>query len=433
MKTKSMKIYRIVLCSLIFLTIILGFTYIYKSYYDRLPKSIILQAKKEQTISYDLPISGTIYHQDDKSSDEEESLAVISEVHLGQEITMVASKPENYILKTKLFGLIPLKEVNISVVDEVKLIPVGVPVGIYAKTDGLLVVDTGEFKDSQGKMCEPTKDCIYAGDYILQVDGKFLENKYDLVTYINDSEGKTLEFLIDRNGKQIVEKVTPQKNESGDYKIGIWIKDNAQGIGTLTYVTQTGEFGALGHGIIDLEIENILKVSGGNLYRAEILGIRKGKKGVPGEMTGVIFYGQNKLGEISSNYETGIYGNYDLSQTNYFYKGMQEEAYIDGVEIAYKNEINTGKAEILCTIDGKTKCYEIVIEKIYLDAENINKSMKITVTDEELLAKTGGIVQGMSGSPILQNGKIVGAVTHVLVNDPTRGYGIFIEDMVGHN
>ena len=162
------------------------------------------------------------------------------------------------------------------------------------------------------------------------------------------------------------------------------------------------------------------------------MGIKKSEKGKPGEMTGVIFYGQRPLGTIETNNETGIYGQYDLTKAEYLFKNLDNSEVTGGMEIAYKNEIKEGKAKILCTVNGETSYYDITIDKIYPNAENINKSMKITVTDKELLEITGGIVQGMSGSPIIQNEKVVGAVTHVLINNPEKGYAIFIEDMLNH-
>lgn len=432
MKTKALKIYRIVLISLVNLIIILSFFYVYKSYYDRLPGSIILEIKKEQVLSYNVPVSGTIYLSSNTDEALEVSSIAVTEVDFSEEVILFASRPQNYIIKTKLFGLIPFKSVDVSVVDEVRIIPIGVPVGIYANTDGLLVVQTGEFEDEDGTKHAPCTEVIYPGDYILKINGKSLDSKYQLVSAIEECEGKSQTLTIERDEKIFEVEVVPKENESGDYKLGIWIKDNAQGIGTLTYVTGTGQFGALGHGIIDLDIQSVLEINDGNLYKAEIMGIRKGQKGTPGEMSGVIFYGQDPLGDIEYNYETGIYGQYDLEKMDYLLKGMQDKSITEGMEIAYKNEIHTGNAQILCTINDITRFYDITIDKIFLNSENINKSMKITVTDEDLLTMTGGIVQGMSGSPIIQDGKVVGAVTHVLINDPTRGYGIFIEDMLQH-
>lgn len=432
MKTRALKIYRIVLISLVNLILILGFIILYKAYYDRLPGSIILEIKKEQVLSYNLPVSGTIYLSDNAQETVETASVAVTKVDFSEEVTLVASHPQNYVIKTKLFGVIPFKNVDISVVDEVKIIPIGVPVGVYANTDGLLVVQTGEFLDDDGTKHAPCTEVIYPGDYILEINGKKLDSKYELVSTIEECEGESQTLTIEREGEILEMEVVPKENESGEYKLGIWVKDNVQGIGTLTYVMANGQFGALGHGIIDLDIQSVLEINDGNLYKAEILGIKKGQKGIPGEMTGVIFYGQDPLGDVEYNYETGIYGQYDLDKMDYLLKGMQDKSLTEGMEIAYKNEIHTGNAELLCTINDVTKFYDITIDKIFYNADNVNKSMKITVTDEELLTITGGIVQGMSGSPIVQDGKVIGAVTHVLINNPEKGYAIFIEEMLEH-
>lgn len=433
MKEKSMFIYRIILLSLVNLILIIMCAFVYKSYYDRLPGTIILETKKEQVLSYDLPVKGQIYLSEREEFSEDVLSESVSELNFNSPITMIASKPQNYIIKTKLFGFIPFKNVDISVVDEVLVIPVGVPVGIYTNTEGLLVVQTGAFKDQNGDECEPCKKSVYAGDYILAINGVELESKYQLVSKIQECGGESQKLTIKREDKIFDVDVVPKENESGEYKLGMWVKDNAQGIGTITYITSKGQFGALGHGIVDLDIQEIIDIENGNLYRAEIMGIKKSEKGKPGEMSGVIFYGQSPLGTIEYNSDRGIFGQYDLEKSEYLFKNLKTEFAASGMEIAYKNEIKEGDASILCTISGETKYYDITIDKIYMNAQNINKSMKITVTDEELLNVTGGIVQGMSGSPIVQNGKVVGAVTHVLINNPEKGYGIFIEDMLQHN
>ena len=431
MKKNFLFFYRIGLIVITGIIVIISSVFLFQSYYDKLPGNIILEAKKEQILSYNLPISGEIFLSSKEETIETTSKA-ISEVNFNSDITLIASKPQNYIIKTKLFGLIPFKTVDVSVINEVHIIPLGVPVGIYANTDGLLVVQTGKFETENGDTCSPCEQVIFPGDYILKINGEKLENKYQLVSAIKDCEGESQTLTVARDEHIFDVRVVPRENEGGQYKLGIWVKDNAQGIGTLTYITSAGKFGALGHGIVDLDIGEIIKIESGNLYKAEIMAIKKSKKGSPGEMTGVIFYGQNSLGDITNNYETGIYGQYDLNKMDYLTKGMKENFVAEGMEIAYKNEVKEGTAKVLCTIDGETGYFDINIDKIYLDAENVNKSMKITVTDDKLLAITGGIVQGMSGSPIIQNGKVVGAVTHVLINDPAKGYGIFIEDMLQH-
>ena len=429
MKKNFLFFYRIGLIVITGIIMIISSVFLLQSYYDKLPGNIILEAKKEQILSYNLPISGEIFLSSKEETIETASKA-ISEVNFRSDITLVASKPQKYIIKTKLFGVIPFKTVDVSVINEVHIIPLGVPVGIYANTDGLLVVQTGKFETDNGDTCAPCEQVIFPGDYILKINGEKLENKYQLVSAIKNCGGESQTLTVERDEHIFDVQVVPRENEGGQYKLGIWIKDNTQGIGTLTYITSTGKFGALGHGIVDLDIGEILKIESGNLYKAEIMAIKKSKKGSPGEMTGVIFYGQDSLGDITNNFETGIYGQYDLDKMDYLTKGMKENSVAEGMEIAYKNEVTEGAAKVLCTIEGETGYFDINIDKIHLDAENVNKSMKITVTDEKLLAITGGIVQGMSGSPIIQNGKVVGAVTHVLINDPAKGYGIFIEDML---
>lgn len=429
MKKNFLFFYRIGLIVITGIIMIISSVFLLQSYYDKLPGNIILEAKKEQILSYNLPISGEIFLSSKEETIETASKA-ISEVNFRSDITLVASKPQKYIIKTKLFGVIPFKTVDVSVINEVHIIPLGVPVGIYANTDGLLVVQTGKFETDNGDTCAPCEQVIFPGDYILKINGEKLENKYQLVSAIKNCGGESQTLTVERDEHIFDVQVVPRENEGGQYKLGIWIKDNAQGIGTLTYITSAGKFGALGHGIVDLDIGEILKIESGNLYKAEIMAIKKSKKGSPGEMTGVIFYGQDFLGDITNNYETGIYGQYDLDKMDYLAKGMKDNFVAEGMEIAYKNEVTEGAAKVLCTIHGETGYFDINIDKIHLDAENVNKSMKITVTDEKLLAITGGIVQGMSGSPIIQNGKVVGAVTHVLINDPAKGYGIFIEDML---
>lgn len=430
MKTKSLFIYRIVLIILLNLCLVFGAIFLYKFYYDKLPGTIVLQTEEEVVLSYDLPIKGIVYMAGQDENSTEAITKTVAKVDFKNEVTLVASRPKNYVIKTKLFGMIPLKNVDVNIVDDVQVIPIGVPVGVYANTDGLLVVQTGEFEGIDGSKCAPCEKIISPGDYIKKINGQELESKYQLVSLIEKCDGSVQTLTVRRGDKIFDVDVVPKENKSGSYKLGIWVKDNAQGIGTLTFLTSNGEFGALGHGIIDIDVQTVLEIGDGNLYRAEIMGIKKSERGNPGEMTGVIFYGQEPLGDILYNYESGIYGEYNLDKIDYLLRGFEDATLSEGMEIAYQNEIHEGNAEILCTINGKTGLYDVEIDRIYPNAENINKSLKLTVKDEELLAITGGIVQGMSGSPIIQDGKIVGAVTHVLVNDPTRGYGIFIENML---
>jgi stage IV sporulation protein B len=226
-----------------------------------------------------------------------------------------------------------------------------------------------------------------------------------------------------RDGMELSFRLTPIQDETGCYRAGIWVRNNTQGIGTLTYVDEDGNFGALGHGISDIDTGELLSISEGTLFDADVVSVIRGERGTPGELSGVIHYSEgHAIGNITGNTKNGIYGIIDnitgITKGKTLY------------ETAGQEEIKTGPAVIVCTVDGVSREYGIEIQQVRMNARDENKGMILKVTDERLLEVTGGIVQGMSGSPIIQDGKLVGAVTHVLVNDPTRGYGIFIENML---
>lgn len=303
--------------------------------------------------------------------------------------------------------------------------PSGKIVGIYTECEGIFVIDTCEIENSNGEFVDPAGDVIQTGDYILAIDGNELENKEEMIEVVENSNGDTLNLTISREDDIINVDVTPVNAKNGDYMLGIWVKDDLAGVGTITYFTEDGDFAALGHGMGNGETEDLLKVKGGDIYVSNIIGIEKGKKGDPGEIKGVIYYGYlNHLGEVSANIGDGIYGTLDVDTLDSYSEAC--ELY----EIGYKQSIQEGPAQILSEVSGVSKLYDIEITYVDYLASNSKKGLHIEVTDTELIELTGGIVQGMSGSPIIQNGKIVGAVTHVLINNPTRGYGIFIENMI---
>ena len=324
-----------------------------------------------------------------------------------------------------LFGIIPIKEVSISEVEEQTVYPCGKIIGLYTETEGVFVIDTCEIESQKGESINPSKGKIQTGDYIVAIDGEALKSKEDMVKMVSESEGETMSFSIIRDGTDKEISLTPIKSKIGTYLLGIWVKDDQAGVGTMTYFTDTGKFGALGHGMGNGEDGELLCIDSGEIYNSKILGIEKGKKGTPGEVKGAIYYGSgNHLGELNSNCSVGMFGEIDLDD----YKDYVLE--MDSYEVAHKQEIKKGKAQIISEVSGELEYYDIEITYIdYLSMDN-NKGLHVEITDPKLLELTGGIVQGMSGSPIIQNGKLVGAVTHVLVNDPTRGYGIFIEDML---
>lgn len=329
-------------------------------------------------------------------------------------------------ISCSLLGVIPIKDIEVCEVEEKSVIPGGEAIGIYMKTTGILVVGTGTVSGMDGLDYEPALNVVQSGDYIMTINGRQIQSKEELIDIVNHSEGKEVVLDVQRNGEPTSLKLVPVHTGKEEYKLGIWVRDDTQGIGTLTYVDQDKRFGALGHGISDVDTGGLLNVSGGTLYQTDILSVTKGERGVPGELSGVIHYRtEEELGEISSNTNEGIFGTLNEQMAG-------TVSGTEPVEIAYKQEVEEGPATIYCSVDGEVKEYQVEIEKIYLNSGDANKSMVIRVTDPVLLEKTGGIVQGMSGSPILQNGKLIGAVTHVFIQDSTSGYGIFIENMLEH-
>ena len=301
------------------------------------------------------------------------------------------------------------------------LIPSGRTVGITMDTDGLLVLGTGSVNGGTKQDTAPCKGVLQAGDMILKANGQILENKEMLMEMVEKSDGKAVSLLVERNGRERELSVLPVFSAAdGSYKIGAWIRDSIQGIGTVTYIDpNSGTFGALGHGVYDTDTDMLMDIRDGSLTAAELTGIVKGQKGKAGELTGKIEL-QEKIGAVEENTETGIFGTAERML-------MEQKA----IPAAERSEIKKGKAEILSDLEGKGICsYEIEIEGFGKKGSRNHKDMIIRITDERLLRLTGGIVQGMSGSPIIQDGKLVGAVTYVLLNDPTQGYGIFIENML---
>ena len=336
---------------------------------------------------------------------------------------IAVSEKDSYTLHCKFLGVIPFKDVKVKHTTAKEVYVSGDAVGIYMQTKGVLIIDTGEIFSESGETEEPARDIVKPGDYIVAFNQNRIQCKEDLLEDLADLDGKSVTLKVRRGKETIPLSLTPVKDEEGKYKLGIWVRDDTQGIGTLTYVDEEGRFGALGHGISDVDTGELLSIADGNLYDAQILGIRKGEKGNPGELSGLIRYeAGNILGEISENRKNGIFGTMEASQL----KNMN----LEKVPIGYKQDLKTGPASVFCCTDGEVKEYAAEITRIDLNHEDSNKSFVIQITDKELLEKTGGIVQGMSGSPVLQNGKLFGAVTHVFVQDSTSGYGIFIENMM---
>lgn len=444
MSDSQRRAYRTFLYSILLVAIIALIGTIYYAYWNAIPSTIKIRAGVEQTLDFHAPVSGEIYkaREEDvrqvfflpekridesvKEKDaEEEAISRSVHVDFSKGITMKANRIDQYEMDLKLFGVLPYKSVDVQVIQDKMLIPSGIPIGIYVKTEGVLVVGIGEFEDENGNNVSPAKYALQKGDYILKVDEETVENKRQFISLIEESQ-KEDRILTIRRGEEITDvMVKPEKNRNGERKLGIWIRDNAQGIGTMTYEDVDSTFGALGHGINDIDTSILMNLEEGTLYRTEIVGITRGTNGTPGELTGYIEYdSENIIGEINSNTEEGIFG--QCSET------LLEENEYEPIPLALKQEVVLGKAKIICSVTGHPEFYDVEIEELNLDESNVNRGIVIRVTDEKLLTLTGGIIQGMSGSPIIQDGRLVGAVTHVLVNDPTRGYGIFIENMLEH-
>lgn len=322
-------------------------------------------------------------------------------------------------LSLNLLDKIPLKEISVNVIPKVKVIPLGNAIGLKLYTEGVLIVGMSEIEGKRPYELSGIKE----GDRIISIDDKKIETTEDLIETVNASKGKEVSIKYVRENSEEVTNITPVQTKENEYKLGLWVRDAAAGVGTASfYIPSTGMFASLGHGITDIDTGDLITISNGELVSTNIVSIQKGEKGKPGEIKGSI-EGASKIGEVYKNTSFGIFGK--VSNKNSL-KVTESE-----MEILNRDEIKKGKAQIICELeDGKKEHYDIEIQRIYTANNKDNKSMLIKITDERLLEKTGGIIQGMSGSPIIQNGKFVGAVTHVLVNDPTTGYGVFADMML---
>ena len=308
-----------------------------------------------------------------------------------------------------------------SELKKIKLYPGGIPFGVKFMTEGILVVGFCDI-NSGGKKSNPSNIAgLKAGDRIISVNGKELLSAEELTRTVEQSGGKSLSIVYLRDGYRYTTSLTPEYSQNEQcYKTGIYVKDNGAGIGTVTYIDpKTLCFAGLGHGICEGSGGNLVPIQRGSVVDVTINGAIKGQKGIPGEVKGSFKAG--KTGTLLKNSPCGVYGVYASLPA-----GLPSEP----LSLCLRNELKEGKAYIYCTLDSSgPQKYEIEISNINTSA-NEGKCFTVKVTDSALLSKTGGIVQGMSGSPIIQNGKLVGAVTHVLINDPTTGYGIFIENML---
>lgn len=331
--------------------------------------------------------------------------------------------PKNYSAKLMLYHAIPLKTVKVSVVDDSFVALCGTPFGIKMFTNGVVVVGLADVKTDAGNINPASEAGLKVGDIITSVNGKTAGSNTDVEKAVEECGGHAVKIEVNRSGQKLSVTVQPSRSESdGLYKVGLWVRDSTAGIGTLTFYDPSGNcFAGLGHGICDADTGQLMPLLSGDIVPVTISGVTKGLKGTPGELRGY-FTDDNAIGSLGANVQSGVYGT------------MKRPVQGQAVKIAMKQDVKTGPAKVYTTINGNSpKYYDVEIEKIDYREGVQSKNLVLRITDPQLLAQTGGIVQGMSGSPIIQNGKLAGAVTHVFVNDPTRGYGIFAENMLAES
>ncbi len=335
------------------------------------------------------------------------------------------SSDGNTTAQIMLFGSVPVKNVNVNFTQRKTVTLGGEPFGIRLYTDGLVVAQTSDVPTPQGNKNPANEAGICSGDIVTSVDGTQLRTNEQLMDIVEKSGGGSISISALHNGEKYNTVITPAWDiQLKSYRVGLWVRDSCAGIGTITFTDkENSTFAGLGHGISDSESGSIMPLAQGDIVTANIASVDKSVGGYPGSLCG-FFSDNHPIGTITANDECGIYGE------------LSGSVFSDGkdIPVAFRQEVVRGNAQICTTISGSTpEFYDIEIEDISYNNVNITKNMVIKITDEELLEKTGGIVQGMSGSPIIQNGRLVGAVTHVFINDPSHGYAIFAENMTEFN
>ncbi|MFP3154558.1 SpoIVB peptidase [Lachnospiraceae bacterium ZAX-1] len=396
-----------------------------RSLEQSIPDEIRIVAGREETFDLKVPVTGVLTDERLEVFGNQTQALDRSSIHvdMNDTFTLKSSEQGSFSIVCKLFGFISLKKVAVEVVDEERVVPCGVPIGIYVQTDGVLIIGTGTITGFDGMNYEPAYHIVKSGDYIKTVNEEVIKTKEDLIRKTNAYGAQSIVLGIIREGEFIQIKVDPVKTGDEEYKLGIWVRDDLAGVGTMTFYTENMQYGALGHAVSDVDTSTMITMGDGLLYETSIVGITKGEKGKPGEISGIINYQEEDcLGDVLYNSSVGIYGHLDKLP-----RLLDEVAY---AQVGLKQEIELGPAMIVSSVSGERKEYAILITGIDYGSENENKGILFEVTDDDLLSLTGGIVQGMSGSPILQHHKMIGAVTHVFIKDATKGYGIFIENML---
>lgn len=417
--------YRRILIMILIASVIYTIHFGYEYVNDNIPDTINIQADSESSLDLNLPVAATISSNDCEVALKNKSGIPANQIKIttNDKVSFRTGLKGKYKINVKLLGLFNIKNIQVNVIENIKVIPCGCPIGIYLETDGIMIIGTGTVDGMDGISYDPAEKKVKSGDYIVSLNDIPVSSKSQLVFLVNKYGNAPIILGIRRNGEKINVKVNAVATSSKEYKMGIWVRDNTQGIGTLTYIDEHNNFGSLGHGISDVDTGQLLSSENGILYHAEIWGIKKGKNGIPGGLCGVINYeDSSELGKITKNTDEGVFGKANES--------LRSMCNYEPLNIGLKQDVKIGDAKIRCMLEDEIKEYNIKIVNIDRSNDSKNKGMIIQITDPQLLSITNGIVQGMSGSPIIQNGKLIGAVTHVFVNDPTKGYGIFVESML---
>lgn len=409
------------------LPIILFFAVVYSHALFMLPGRITLIQGEEYIYDFNSPLNVHVYADRNGvirlNGNIVDSGANI--LALSRPVTLMPLGDGTVRLNIKLFGFVPLKTVVVDVYPNLKVVPCGNTVGVKIHTQGVLVIGVSDVECTDGKRYEPAKSQgIKPGDIIVRANGQPLKNIEQLMEQIEKSGGKNIYLECKRAQNFFSAVLRPVRSkEDNKFRIGLWVRDSTAGIGTLTfYEPSSMVFGALGHGITDIDTGSLLTVEHGEILCSNILSVRKGIKGNPGELKGVFMEDGNIIGSIRKNCEFGIFG---------IISDITGISWNNPIPICLSTQVKEGPAVILSNIEGnKVEAFDIIISKVSRQNVNSPKGMMIQVTDRDLLNRTGGIVQGMSGSPIIQGKKLAGAVTHVMINKPEYGYGVFIECML---
>lgn len=415
---------RYILYLLIIFFIVITVNICFKYYF--IPNELYLIDGRESILEYNLPIKISI---NAKANDIIEVNGNLSEdyfLDLSKPVRVESNKTGEIDISLKIFGVIPVNSIKVKVLPNVEIYPGGQLIGVKLNTKGVIVVGIEELEGEDGSIYTPAIDAqLLVGDIIYKINNVSVNTAKEVSDIINNLNDKPLELEILRKNKRLKVMIKPVKCKQDDkYKIGVWVRDNTAGIGTLTFfLKETNKFGALGHAITDVTTGVLMPIKQGEIVSSRVASILPGKSGQPGEIRGIFYDEESILGNLTKNTQYGIYGN--------LYEKPEKLFYDTPIEIGLQHEVEIGPAKILTTLENdEIEEYDIYIEKKSYQSKKEGKGMVIRVTDERLIDETGGIIQGMSGSPIIQNNKLIGAVTHVFVNDPTKGYGIFIEWML---